>query len=178
MEIVLKILWFMGGLAAFLYGMKLISDYMERVAGKGLRKLFNKITGNRLIGVGVGAGFTAVIQSSSATSVVVLGFVNNGMMTLFQATTVIMGAAIGTTITGVIVSLQALPIAEFVAALALVGVFMMMLSKKDRVKSIGGMIVGFGILFIGLKLMSDSADYFKEFFSGVFATLNNPFLLV
>lgn len=178
MDFVLNILWFLGGLAAFLFGMKLVSDYMERVAGKGLRKLFDKITSNRLIGVGVGAGFTAVIQSSSATSVVVLGFVNNGMMTLYQATTVLMGAAIGTTVTGIVVSLQALPIAEFIAALSLVGVFMMMLSKNDKVKNIGGMIVGFGILFIGLELMSQGAEHFKDIFSDVFQTLNNPFLLL
>ena len=118
------ILLLFAGIGVFIAGMNMLSDGLERSAGGGLKKLLGKISGNRFAGVGVGAGVTAIIQSSSATSVMAIGFVNAGIMTLFQATAIIMGANIGTTITGILVSLKSLPISDFAAVLAFIGVMM------------------------------------------------------
>ncbi len=136
---VTAILMLLAGVGVFIAGMNMLSQGLEKSAGGGLKKMLGKIGGNRLAGAGIGAGVTAIIQSSSATSVMVIGFVNAGVMSLFQATSIIMDANIGTTITGIIVSLKSLPIGEFAAALAFIGV-MMTFFKKDSVKQIGGIL--------------------------------------
>ena len=173
------ILMLLAGVGVFIAGMNMLSQGLEKSAGGSLKKLLGKITGNRFAGVGVGAGVTAIIQSSSATSVMVIGFVNAGVLTLAQATSVIMGANIGTTITGIIVSLKSLPIGKFAAALAFVGV-MMQFFKKDIVKQIGGILCGFGLIFVGLDLMSSAlaAQEIKDFFIEIFKHINFPLLLI
>ena len=177
-EIVKNILMLLAGVGVFIAGMNMLSKELEKSAGGGLKKILSKITGNRFAGVGVGAGVTAIIQSSSATSVMAIGFVNAGVMTLFQATSVILGANIGTTITGIIVSLKSLPIGEFASALAFVGV-MMTFFKKDTVKQIGGILCGFGLIFVGLDIMSTalSGQEIKDFFIDLFQHINFPLVL-
>ena len=172
-------LMLLAGVGVFIAGMNMLSQELEKSAGGGLKKLLGKITGNRFAGVGVGAGVTAIVQSSSATSVMVIGFVNAGVLTLAQATSVIMGANIGTTITGIIVSLKSLPIGEFAAALAFVGV-MMQFFKKDIVKQIGGILCGFGLIFVGLDIMGTALDRqeIKDFFIEMFKHINFPLLLI
>ncbi len=176
--IVVSILMLLAGVGVFIAGMNMLSHELEKSAGGGLKKLLGKITGNRFAGVGVGAGVTAIIQSSSATSVMVIGFVNAGVMTLFQATSVILGANIGTTITGIIVSLKSLPIGEFASALAFVGV-MMTFFKKDNLKQIGGILCGFGLIFVGLDIMSSalSGQEIKDFFINLFQHIDFPLVL-
>ena len=174
-----SILLLLAGVGVFIAGMNMLSGGLEKSAGGGLKKLLGKISNNRFAGVGVGAAVTAIIQSSSATSVMVIGFVNAGVMTLVQATAIIMGANIGTTITGILVSLKSLPIAEFAAALAFVGVMMTFL-KGEKVKQIGGILCGFGLIFVGLELMGNALDSkeIKDFFIELFQKINFPLLLV
>lgn len=173
------ILLLLAGVGVFIAGMNMLSGGLEKSAGGGLKKLLGKISNNRFAGVGVGAGVTAIIQSSSATSVMVIGFVNAGVMTLFQAAAIIMGANIGTTVTGILVSLKSLPIAEFAAALAFVGV-MMTFFKPEKIKQLGGILCGFGLIFVGLELMGDalSAQEIKDFFIELFKKIDFPLLLV
>ena len=173
------ILLLLAGVGVFIAGMNMLSGGLEKSAGGGLKKMLGKISGNRFAGVAIGAGATAIIQSSSATSVMVIGFVNAGVMTLFQATSIIMGANIGTTITGIIVSLKSLPIGEFAAALAFIGV-MMTFFKNERIKQIGGVLCGFGLIFVGLDLMGNALDAqeIKDFFIEVFQKIDFPLLLI
>ena len=175
-----NIILFLSGLGVFLVGCKFLSDNIGLLANKGLKSLFNKSSKNKLVGVGVGAVTTAVIQSSSATTVLVVGLVNAGIMSLFQATTVIMGANIGTTITAQIVALKSFDIALYAMTLALIGIFMNMLAKKEKIKTLGIALSGLGMIFIGLELMGNSMDFFAE--SGVMEStltaISNPFLLL
>ncbi len=176
------ILLLLAGCGVFIAGMNMLSSGLEKSAGGGLKRMLGKISGNRFSGVGVGAGVTAIIQSSSATSVMVIGFVNAGILTLFQATSIIMGANIGTTITGVIVSLKSLGITQYAATLAFIGV-MMTFFNKERIKQIGGILCGFGLIFVGLDVMGmafdpDTHPEIIEFFSGLFEVINNPLLLI
>lgn len=179
MEIFKSILMLLGGLGVFLIGLKVMGDNLESLAGDKLKKLFNKISNNRFAGVAIGAGVTAVIQSSSATTVMIIGFVNAGVMTLIQATSIIMGANIGTTVTALIVSLQSLPITAFFAALACVGAFMQM-SKKDTVASIGAILSGIGMIFIGLDVMSKAMAFIQDMpiIQEFLTSITNPFLLL
>jgi phosphate:Na+ symporter len=124
----------LAGLAVFMFGLKTMSERLEKQAGNNLRKMFGKATNNKYMGLAVGAGVTAIIQSSSATTVMVVGFVNAGVLTLLQATAVIMGANIGTTITAVLISL---PVTEIMAASGVIGVFMVKFSKKSHIRNIG-----------------------------------------
>ena len=180
MTILEAVLLLLAGVGVFIAGMNMLGDGLEKSAGGGLKKLLGKISGNRFAGVGVGAATTAIIQSSSATSVMVIGFVNAGIMTLVQATAIIMGANIGTTITGILVSLKSLPISDFAAVLSFVGV-MMTFIKSEKVKQIGGILCGFGLLFVGLDLMGSSlkncADI-NEFFQRLFLKIDFPLLLI
>ena len=180
MTILEAILLLLAGVGVFIAGMNMLSDGLERSAGGGLKKMLGKISNNRFAGVGVGAGVTAIIQSSSATSVMVIGFVNAGIMTLYQATSIIMGANIGTTITGILVSLQSLPISDFAMLLAFIGVMMTFL-KNEKVKQIGGILCGFGLIFVGLELMGsslkNSADI-NTFFKDLFRDIDFPLLLI
>ena len=159
LEIVISIL---AGCGAFLLGFKLLSDNMEKIAGNSLKKLFNKTSEKRMVNVGMGIVTTAVIQSSSITTVMVVGFVNAGIMTLYQATAIIMGANIGTTITGQIAALQAFNIDLVFYVMLFVGVFMEMFAKKDKIKSIGLALAGLGLVFVGLGLMADPMAFLKE----------------
>lgn len=180
MEIVKSILLLLAGCGVFMMGMKLMSESLERSAGKGMRKLFNKISNNRFAGVGVGAGVTAIIQSSSATTVMVIGFVNAGIMTLFQATAIIMGANIGTTITGLLVSFSSLSIGLFISALSIVGVMIMMFSKNDTVKKVAGILAGLGLIFSGMSSMSGAFqnESIQNAFHGMFEVVDFPLLLI
>ncbi|BDR66474.1 Na/Pi cotransporter [Clostridium tetani] len=165
-----------GGLGLFLYGMKIMGDGLENVAGDKLKGFFEKIASNPIKAVLTGVVVTAVIQSSSATTVMVIGFVNAGLMNLFQATGVIMGANIGTTVTGQLVALNLAGIAPIFIG---VGAIMLLFSKGNKIKDIGSIVLGFGMLFLGMKTMSSSmaplAD--SEGFKSVIATLAfNPIL--
>ena len=179
-DIILAIIELLGGMGAFLLGFKVLSESIEKLASAGLKRLFNKTSKNRFIGVGIGALVTAIIQSSSATTVMIVGFVNAGVMNLFQATTMIMGANIGTTITAQIVALQSFDIVAYVAILAFIGIFMNMLGKKDRTKTIGLSLAGLGLVFISLEIMSGSMEAMKESDKviNLLQSVNNPFLLV
>lgn len=174
------ILLLFAGVGVFIAGMNMLGEGLEKSAGGGMKRLLGKISGNRFSGVGVGAGVTAIVQSSSATTVMVIGFVNAGIMTLFQATAIIMGANIGTTITGILVSLKSLPISDFAATLAFFGV-MMTFIKKEKVQQIGGILCGFGLLFVGLDLMGSSlknCEEINEFFKNLFLKIDFPLLLI
>jgi len=143
----------LGGLGLFLYGMQMMSGGLEAAAGNRMKQILEKLTANRFLGVIVGAGITAVIQSSSATTVMVVGFVNSGMMTLRQAVWIIMGANVGTTITGQLIALDVGAIAPL---LAFIGVLMVVFIKKLKVQHYGQIVAGLGILFIGMGMMSDA----------------------
>ncbi len=168
------------GLGALLVGFKMLSENTSKLANSGLRSLFNKTSKNPIVGVLIGAGATAIIQSSGATTVLIVGFVNSGIMSLYQATAMIMGANIGTTITGQIAALKSLPVAEVAMAMTLVGMALDMFLKKDKIKTFGLLLAGLGLIFIGLELMSASMDAFKESPAIVEAlqVINNPFLLL
>ncbi|KAJ49904.1 sodium-dependent phosphate transport protein [Clostridium tetanomorphum DSM 665] len=165
-----------GGLGLFLYGMKIMGDGLENTAGDRLKVFFEKIVSNPFKAILTGTIVTAIIQSSSATTVMVIGFVNAGLMNLYQATGVIMGANVGTTITGQLVALNLTAIAPIFVG---VGALTVLFSKGNKSKEIGNIILGFGILFIGMKTMSSSmAPLAKsEEFKSVIATLSyNPIL--
>lgn len=162
-----------GGLALFLYGMQMMSDGLENAAGDRMERILEKLTANRFIGVAVGALITAVIQSSSATTVMVVGFVNSGMMTLQQAVWIIMGANIGTTITG---QLVALDIGVFAPLIAFIGVAMVVFLKNPKIHYIGGILAGFGMLFIGMDMMSTAMEPLRELpiFIELMTKFSNP----
>ena len=183
MDVLYLVLQLLGGLGAFLIGMEMMSDSMSRLAHGKLRTMLNKTANNRIAGVGIGAASTVIIQSSSATTVMVVGLVNAGIMTLFQATAIIMGANIGTTITAWIASLGSLDVSAFLLILTVVGVFMTMLSKNERVKVVGNILAGLGLIFVGLSVMSDSMDpdlhpEIMEAIRHALSVVDNPFLLL
>lgn len=169
------VLTLIGGLALFLLGMNSMGDGLEKACGNKMKMILEKLTSNRFVGVLVGMGVTMVIQSSSATTVMVVGFVNAGMMSLTQAVWVIMGANIGTTITGQLVALDIGYIAPFAA---IIGVVMMLFIKKEKVNQIGMILAGFGVLFIGMDLMSGSMSNLKnnQEFVNLMTTFENPIL--
>ena len=136
----------LAALGAFLIGFKLLSENLQRVANKGLRKLFDKTSKSKLAGVGIGAGATILMQSSGATTVMVIGFVNAGMMTLAQATAIIMGANIGTTVTTILLAVGMANIGIYFMVLAFVGIFVSMICKNGKVKSWGLTAAGFGLV--------------------------------
>ncbi|MGL5749666.1 MAG: Na/Pi cotransporter family protein, partial [Paraclostridium sp.] len=157
MEIAINL---MGGLGLFLYGMNLMGDGLQKSAGDKLKKIIELLTSNILMGVIVGALVTAIIQSSSATTVMVVGFVNAGIMTLPQAIGVIMGANIGTTITAQIVSLDLVGLAPMALG---IGIVMYLFSKNQKTKTIAEIFIGFGILFTGMDFMKEAVAPLKEF---------------
>ena len=154
-----NIISLLGGLGAFLFGMKYMGDGLEMAAGAKMKDLLEKLTRNRILGFLLGTLVTVVIQSSSATTVMVMGFINAGIMDLAQATGVIFGANIGTTITSVLIALDVSGIAPFCIC---VGAFLMLYSKKKQTKYIGQVILGFGLLFQGLHTMSGSMKPLKD----------------
>lgn len=165
----------LGGLGLFLYGMQMMSNGLEAAAGNRMKKILEKLTANRFLGVLVGAGITAAIQSSSATTVMVVGFVNSGMMTLGQAVWIIMGANIGTTITG---QLIALDIGAFAPLFAFIGVALIVFIKKEKVHHYGKIIAGLGILFIGMDMMSSAMMPLRDSqtFINLMTKFSNPVL--
>ena len=172
-----------GGLALFLYGMNLLGDGLSRASGGRLERILEKLTNNPLKAVLMGAVVTGVIQSSSATTVMVVGFVNSGIMSLKQAVGIIMGANIGTTVTGWLVSsvewAKALSPANIAPVAVMIGVIVMLTGKRRSTKDISSIIVGFGILFIGITTMSDAVEPLQqsEAFCNLFVTLgHSPFL--
>lgn len=169
------IMGLLGGLALFLYGMQMMSDGLESAAGNKMKTILEKLTTNRFVGVLVGAGITAIIQSSSATTVMVVGFVNSGMMTLRQAVWIIMGANIGTTITG---QLIALDVGELAPLIAFIGVAAMVFIKNEKVKYIGEILAGLGVLFIGMDMMGAAMKPLaeSESFVSILTKFENPVL--
>ncbi len=167
---------FLGGLGLFLYGMKMLSDNLEKTAGSKLRRMMDIMTSNRFAGVAVGTVFTMAIQSSSATTVMVVGFVNAGLMTLMQAAGVILGADIGTTITSQLIAFKLTDIAPL---FLFTGVAMMFFVKKNkRAANIGAAIAGFGILFVGMSMMSSGLKPLAEMeqFTNILVLFENPLL--
>ena len=164
-----------GGLGLFLFGMELMSDSIEKVAGARLRRILEIFTTNRFMGMIVGIIFTGIIQSSSACTVMVVSFVNSGLMNLYQAAGVILGANIGTTITSQLVSFNLSKIAPLIL---LVGVVVMMFTKKEKVRKVAEVVVGFGILFVGLSTMSQAMANMKNEpqVVNLLMSLKNPFL--
>lgn len=148
-----NIMGLLGGLALFLYGMQMMSNGLEQTARNQMRDILKKITSNRITGVLTGALITAVIQSSSATTVMVVGFVNSGIMNLEQATWIIMGANIGTTITGQLIALDVGAIAPL---FAFIGVAAVVFQKNEKLKHVGEILAGLGVLFIGMNMMSSA----------------------
>ena len=165
----------LGGLALFLYGMQMMSAGLEAAAGSKMKLILERLTANRFLGVLVGAGITAVIQSSSATTVMVVGFVNSGMMTLNQAVWIIMGANIGTTITG---QLIALDVGALAPLFAFIGVAMVVFVKMPRAHHIGQIMAGLGVLFIGMEMMSSSMMPLRDSqaFVDLMTRFSNPLL--
>lgn len=166
-----------GGLGLFLYGMRIMSDSIEKVAGARLRGILERLTTNRFTAILVGVFFTAVIQSSSACTVMVVSFVNSGLMTLTQAAGVIFGANIGTTVTALLVSFK---LEKAAPVILLVGVLIIMFVKKQKVSQWGEVIIGFGVLFMGLSTMSGAMSGMKDSPAvlHMFASLQSPFLAV
>lgn len=185
---VFNVLTMLGGLALFLYGMNVLGDNLAKLSGGRLEKLLEKLTSNPIKGVLLGAVVTAAIQSSSATTVMVVGFVNSGIMKLTQAITIIMGANVGTTITSWILSLsgiesdgffiQLLKPSSFSPILALIGIIFMMFSKKDSKKIIGNILLGFAILMFGMETMSGAVKPLADVpeFTGILTMFSNPIL--
>lgn len=165
----------LGGLALFLYGMQMMSNGLEAAAGNKMKIILEKLTANRFVGVLIGAFITAIIQSSSATTVMVVGFVNSGMMTLNQAIWIIMGANIGTTITG---QLIALDVGEIAPIIAFLGVAAIVFLKNEKIKHAGEIMAGLGVLFIGMDMMGSAmtplAD--SESFVSLLTKFENPLL--
>lgn len=153
------LLGLLGGLALFLYGMQMMSAGLEAAAGNRMKGILERLTSNRFLGILVGAGITAVIQSSSATTVMVVGFVNSGMMTLKQAVWIIMGANIGTTITGQLIALDVGAVAPL---FAFVGVAMVVFLKKPQIHHYGNILAGLGVLFIGMEMMGSAMEPLRE----------------
>ena len=181
MEYVYGVMGLLGGLGVLLFGFKVLSDAIEKLANDRLRSWFSKTSGTgKLAGVGIGLVTTTIIQSSSATTVMTVGFVNAGVMSLTMATAVIMGANIGTTITAQIAALSAFEFSSFVLPFAFIGIFMAMLSKKDKVQTVGYILGGLGLVFVGLDIMGSSMDIFatSDTFKDLLLTIDNPFLLL
>ena len=157
---------FAGGLGMFIYGMQIMAQGLENAAGSRMKSLLEALTRNKLMGVLLGAVITAVIQSSSATTVMVVGFVNAGIMNLSQAMGVIMGANIGTTVTGWLVSsvewAKFLSPANLAPVAVILGVVLMLAGKRRSTKDISSIVIGFGILFIGISTMSSAVSPLEE----------------
>ena len=175
-----NVLMLLAGLGVFLVGMNMMSGSMEKLANSSLRSLLNSVTNNKVKGVGVGAGMTVIIQSSSATTVMTVGFVNAGILTLAQAVPIIMGANIGTTITAQLAALQSFDVTTWLMLLSCIGAFMTVLGKKEKTKTIGTILAGLGMLFIGLDIMSDAMRVMRSapFFQDTLQTITNPIVLL
>ncbi|MDR2634883.1 MAG: Na/Pi cotransporter family protein [Clostridiales bacterium] len=175
-----NLLMFLAGLGVFLYAMKVLSNSLEALAGRNLKNMLQRMTKNKIAGVGVGMGVTVLIQSSSATTVMVIGFVNVGMLTLTQAATVIYGANIGTTITAQLVAVgllggDTLSVSLLIAALVGVASLITLFTEKENIKRVAGILIGVGLIFVGLQWMSDSMSAFAHS-DGLVSFLSSPLL--
>ena len=176
-----NISWFLivtslfGGLGMFLYGMEMMSDGMKLTAGNKMRSILEKLTSNRFLAVGVGGFVTMVIQSSSATTVMLVSFVNSGLLTFAQGLGVILGSNIGSTVTAQIVAFK---VTDYALALIAIGALMSLFSKKESSKNIGFVILGFGLLFYGMKVMSDTMKPLRtnQTFNNILVSFENPFM--
>ena len=181
MQLMQSLIWLLAGVGIFIVGMNFMSEALEKSAGAGMKKMLGRISNNRFSGVSIGAGVTAIIQSSSATSVMVIGLVNAGVMTLMQATPIIMGANIGTTITGLLVALKNDFFNMLMYLLAFAGV-MMGFCKKEKVKLAGLLCSGLGLIFVGLNIMSSEEAFgnplVETMFLDIFAVIDFPLLLI
>ena len=181
MQLIQSLIWLLAGVGVFIVGMNFMGDALEKSAGGGMKRLLEKISNNRFSGVGIGAAVTAIVQSSSATSVMVIGLVNAGVMTLMQATPIIMGANIGTTITGVLVALKNDYFNMAMYLLAFAGV-MMGFVKKEKVKIAGSLCCGLGMIFVGLEVMSSEQAFgnplVEQMFIEIFKVIDFPLLLI
>lgn len=181
MQLIQSMIWLLAGVGIFIVGMNFMSEALEKSAGNGMQKLLGKIAGNRFSGVGIGAAVTAIIQSSSATSVMVIGLVNAGVMTLMQATPIIMGANVGTTITGILVALKNDYFNMAMYLLGFAGV-MMGFVKSEKIKIAGSLCSGLGLIFVGLNIMSSPEAFgsalVKDLFTGIFSAIDFPLLLI
>lgn len=190
--VVNNIFFLLGGMAVMLFGMHIMGNNLERVAGNNLKKLLGRMTNNRLVGVGVGTAVTGIIQSSAATTVMLVGFVNVGLMTLTQATSVIMGANIGTTVTAQLLSLTGagFDAAAYACLIAAAGAVLGMFIRNEKLNKIGYILLGVGMIFLGLEVMSMSVDeiiydtlpsgerQLKDLFSVIFQGNHFPLLLI
>ena len=181
LQLIQSLIWLLAGVGVFIVGMNFMSEALEKSAGEGMKKLLSRISNNRFSGVGIGAGVTAIIQSSSATSVMVIGLVNAGVMTLMQATPIIMGANIGTTITGVLVALKNDYFNMLMYFFAFAGV-MMGFFKQEKIKIAGLLCSGLGLIFVGLEVMGSEQAFgnplVENMFQGIFRVIDSPLLLI
>lgn len=175
--IIMVLIELFAGASVFLVGVKLLSSNIEQLATTGIKDIFNKTANNKIVNVGIGMVTTALVQSSGLTTVLIVGFVNVGLISLAQATAMIMGANIGTTLTAQIAALSAFEFSKYIKIIAFVGILMTMISKKETTKKAGFIITGLGLIFIGLGLMSASLTPLKEEASDVFTLVTNPFLM-
>ena len=186
MQIISIIMQILGGLGTFLIGMKMLSENMMRLAHGKLKTMLNKTAGNRFANVGIGAAVTVIGQSSALTTVMVVGLVNAGIMSLFQATAIIMGANIGTTLTAWVISLSgfgSFDVMVFTLCFTAVGVFMSMFSKNEKVKSAGNAVAALGLIFVGLEFVSSAMSFEPgstefEAVSSILSKVTNPILLL
>lgn len=180
MLIINNLFFVLGGVAVFMIGMEMMGSNLEKAAGRNIRKLMSKAAKNRFTGIGTGAVVTAIVNSSSATTVMIVGFVNVGLMTLTQAASVIMGANIGTTISAFVMALSSagstFEIAALFALVAFVGILVNMISKRDKIKRVGNILAGIGLIFVGLEFMSSSVGNLTADGSPVKGAIENMFV--
>ena len=176
-DILFFIVKLIAGTGVFLVGVHLLTENIEQLATNRIKELFGKTAGKKMMNVGIGALATALIQSSGVTTVLIVGFVNIGIITLSQATAMIMGANIGTTITAQIAALSAFPITTYIQILAGLGILTTMVCKKEKTRQVGFIIAGLGLIFVGLSIMSDSMKANRDTIQLIFENVTNPFLL-
>lgn len=177
LQLSLFIVKLLAGTGVFLVGVHLLTSNIEQLATGKIKDLFEKTANKKLVNVGIGCAVTALIQSSGVSTVLIVGFVNVGIVNLYQATAMIMGANIGTTITGQIAALSAFPFTTYIQVLVFIGMMMSMACKKDSMKKTGLVCSGLGLIFIGLALMSDSIRENLDSIQSLFENVQNPFLL-
>ncbi|MCI8304415.1 MAG: Na/Pi cotransporter family protein [Lawsonibacter sp.] len=176
-QLTMFIVQLLAGTGVFLVGVHLLTSNIEQLATGKIKELFGKTASRRMVNVGIGAATTALIQSSGVTTVLIVGFVNVGVMNLYQAAAMIMGANIGTTVTAQIAALSAFPITTYIQILVFVGIMMNMVCKRDGPRRMGMILAGLGLIFIGLALMSDAMKANKAGIQSLFEVVTNPFLL-
>ena len=172
LQIVYSLFYLLGGITVFMIGMDILGSNLEKAAGSKMRHLIGKATKNKFLGIGTGTVITAIIQSSSATTVMVVGFVNIGLMTLIQATSIIMGANIGTTITAFISALSMggfeFDVTATFSLIAFIGLLMTLFSKEEKNKRIGFILAGLGMIFVGLYMILKPSGFLTANFSVIF----------